>query len=88
MIDAVLGLLGFEGPGALLAMFVGAAAVVFGAWWRGRQSGVTKERERAETDYRDTRREIDDADLGLGATDSQRVDRLREIADRRGASKD
>lgn len=88
MIDAILSMLGFDGPGALLAMLAGAAAVVFGAWWRGRASGREQERDRAARDYRETRKEIDNADIGHGATDRERVDRLREIADRRGASKD
>lgn len=88
MIDAILAMLGFEGPGALLAMLAGAAAVITGVWWRGRASGREQERDRAARDYRETRKDIDDADLGLGATDRQRVDRLREIADRRGTGKD
>ena len=83
MLDAILMALGFEGPGALLAIIAGAAAVVLGAWWRGKQAG---EDARAADDaraYQETRKDIDNADLGIGATDQQRIDRLREIADRR-----
>ena len=88
MLDAILMALGFEGPGALLAIIAGAAAVVLGAWWRGKQAG---EDARAADDaqaYRETRQEIDNADLGHGATDRQRIDSLRAIANRRGAGKD
>lgn len=46
MIDAILTALGFEGPGALLAIFAAVAAVVGGAWLRGRSSQRTQsERE-------------------------------------------
>ena len=39
MPDAIFMALGFEGPGVWLAIIVGAATVVLGAWWRGRKSG-------------------------------------------------
>jgi Flp pilus assembly protein TadB len=67
------------GAGAL------ALSVLFGLW----QRGAGKRQERADraardaTDYRNTRKEIDNADLGHGATDAERVKRLREIADKR-----
>ena len=84
MLDAILGTI--TGPlGGLLA---GIVAVV-GAFLWGQRKGTTGERTRRAgqdaQDYRDTRKEIDNADLGHGATDQQRIDRLREIANRRGS---
>ena len=63
-----------------------AALLVAGAWLYGK--GITdanrRHTERAERDYRKTRQEIDSLDLGHGATDSERIERLRDIAERRG----
>ena len=63
---------------------------VLGAVLLGRRQGAKGERERRAgqdaREYRETRKEIDNADLGHGATDSERIDRLREIAGRRGSS--
>lgn len=71
------------------ALLIGVTALVgtiLAATWRG----AKKERDRREAqdarDYRRERREIDNADLGHGATDQQRIDRLREIAERRGSA--
>ena len=64
------------------AAFAAALALAV-AYSKGRQ---TEKAQRDASDaeaYRDTRKEIDNADLGIGATDQQRIDRLREIADRR-----
>ena len=76
------------GPlGGLLAGIV----AVLGAFLWGQRKGTTGERERRAgqdaRDYRDTRKEIDNADLGHGATDSDRINRLREIAGRRGGDR-
>ena len=76
------------GPlGGLLAGIVAVAGAVL----LGRRQGARGERERRAgqdaQDYRDTRKEIDNADLGHGATDSERIDRLREIAGRRGGDR-
>ena len=76
------------GPlGGLLAGIV----AVLGAFLWGQRKGTAGERERRAgqeaADYRDTRKEIDNADLGHGATDQQRIDRLREIAGRRGGDR-
>ena len=71
---------------AILALI----AAVVGALFLGRWQGKRGERDRQEAqharDYRDTRKEIDNADLGLGASDADRIDRLREIARRRGSN--
>ena len=74
MLDAILMALGFEGPGALLAIIAGAAAVVVGAWWRGKQAG---EDARA----RDTLERIDEGRKAVsesrdaGGTPDERVRR-------------
>ena len=64
------------------------AAVVFGigAWLygKGRMDANRRNAERADRDYRETRQEIDGLDLGHGATDSERIEQLRGIAERRG----
>ena len=77
------------GDWAALVGIVGAVVVgLFAAFGMGRKSGADKERDAASRDYQETRKEIDNADLGLGADDSGRIDRLRAIADRRSAGKD
>lgn len=57
---------------------------IFGVGISAYLSGKTKGRADAEVDrareYREQRGKLDDADLGLGATDDQRIDRLRKIA--------
>lgn len=79
LIDALLGPLG-----GLLAGLVAALA----AWVLGRSQGASGAREKRAAqdarDYQDERREIDGEDLGIGAGDAERIDRLRDIAKRRG----
>lgn len=76
--------------GPLGGLLAGIVAVLGALLW-GRRQGAKGERERRAgqdaQDYRDTRKEIDNADLGHGATDQQRIDRLREIAGRRGGDR-
>jgi hypothetical protein len=83
MLDAILGPLG--------GILAGVAAAVL-AWVLGRQQGKSGERERRAgqdaKDYHDGRKKIDAMDLGHGATDIERINRLRDIADRRGAGRD
>ena len=68
------------GAGAL------ALSVLFGLW----QRGAGKRQEQADraardaADYRNERKRIDETDLGIGASDRQRIDRLRQLADKRG----
>lgn len=76
MIDALWGWI--AGAGGILA-----ALVV--AYWRGRSGARDRADRQAARDYRDTRKEIDNADLGHGASDAERIRRLREIANRRGS---
>ena len=63
-----------------------AVALSVGAWLygKGRTDANRRNAERAERDYRETRQEIDGLDLSHGATDSERIERLRGIAERRG----
>jgi hypothetical protein len=78
VIDALLGPIG--------GLVAGIAAIL-GALILGRWQGASGERERRSgqdaRDYRDERQKIDTQDLGIGASDSERVDRLRDIAKRR-----
>ena len=69
---------------AWLATAFGAALALAVAYGKGRKAEKAKRDADAAAAYRETRKEIDNADLGLGASDSERVRRLRQIADRRG----
>jgi uncharacterized membrane protein YccC len=69
---------------AWLGAAFGAALALAAAYGKGRQTEKAKRDADAAAAYRETRKDIDNADLGIGATDQQRIDRLREIADRRG----
>ena len=62
---------------ALAGLVVMALAA---SWFGGRKSAKTDSKIGAARDYRETRREIDNADLGLGASDGERIDRLRKFA--------
>lgn len=70
IIDALIGPLG-----AVAAV----VAAIVAAWARGRQSGAEKaEKHGYETELRAHER-INDADIGGGATDAERINRLRNI---------
>ena len=72
---------------ALILGGLGAAVVaVWAAWQRGRATGKQEEAHRKVTDYLRERKHIDETDLGLGATDADRIGRLRGIAKRRGSA--
>ena len=62
----------------------GAALALAVAYGKGRQAEKAKRDADAAAAYRETRKEIDNADLGIGSTYQQRIKRLRQIADRRG----
>ena len=82
MLDALLGPLG-----GLLAGLVAVLGAVMLGRRQGRQDEAQRRAGQDARDYRETRKEIDNADLGHGATDQQRIDRLREIAGRRGGDR-
>jgi len=77
------------GPlGAIIAAVVGIVGLWFTAW---RSATVKEQDKRAAADakaYQEKRKEIDNADLGHGATDAERIKRLQSIADRAGGSSD
>jgi hypothetical protein len=67
--------------GAILAV----VGVVYG---KGRSDARKSAQVREQRDYINERKKID-AEIGsVGSTDSERVKRLRDIADRRGTGKD
>jgi len=67
---------------ALVAIgaFLGALLVAYG---RGRSDANTARQARDAKDYRNERQNIDDEISGIGSTDRERIDRLRNISDRR-----
>ena len=76
------------GPlGGLLAGIVAVLGAVLLGRRQGRQNEAQRRAGQDAREYRETRKEIDNADLGNGATDSERIDRLREIAGRRGGDR-
>ena len=70
----MIGWLIAEALPVMLAGLVALAAIIF----RQRARAADK---RAQG-YAEKRREIDDEDLGIGATDAGRIKRLHDIADR------
>ena len=46
------------------------------------RDAITQAENDASKDYMNKRKEIDNADLGIGATDAERIKRLHDIADR------
>lgn len=74
MVDLILGPIG-----AALGMLISVAA----AFIAGRSAARAGAERDAAKEYRDVRKEIDDADLGLGASDSERIKRLQGLANGR-----
>jgi hypothetical protein len=66
-----------EWIGAALAAILAAAA------WAWRARGKAEQVDRLKADMKAHER-MNDADLGHGASDAERVKRLREFADRHG----
>jgi len=62
---------------ALAGLVVTALAA---SWFGGRIAAKTDSKIGAARDYRQARKEIDNADLGLAATDAERIERLRKFA--------
>lgn len=61
------------GPmGAILGVAVAAIAAFL--------AGKSRADLEAGRDYAERRRELDETDLGVGASDSERIERLRDIA--------
>ena len=77
-------LLGLPARLRLWLAVAGAAALALAvAYGKGRQAEKAQRDASDAEAYRNTRKDIDNADLGIGATDQQRIDRLLQIADRR-----
>ena len=57
-----------------------ALVAAFGAWMR--KGGTTAAQAKADRAYIDKRKAADDADLGLGASDAERRERMRQFADK------
>jgi len=52
-------------------------------FWRGKWAGKKEADDKAAREYNEKKKELDNADIGLGATDLERVKRLHELADRK-----
>ena len=65
---------------AAIVGIVLALVAAFGAWMR--KGGTTAAQAKANRAYIDKRRAADDADLGQGATDAERIIRLHEFANK------
>ena len=53
---------------------------LLGVYLRGRHNGKVKATREVMEAYKKTRERIDNADLGIGATDDERRKRLREFS--------
>jgi len=72
---AIMG--GLWKPLALLAAFLGV-------WVTGRRSGAVRAEKRGLQDEDAKHERINEADTGIGATDGERIERLREFAAKHG----
>ena len=73
------------GAGVAVLAFMGIIA----AARRDAAKDALTQAENAEArNYINTRKEIDNADLGIGATDAGRIERLHDIADRKRSGGD
>ena len=66
----------------LIALAIGAVGGQMFGRMRGKREGRKDADNDASKDYMNKRKEIDNADLGIGATDAERIKRLHNIADR------
>lgn len=53
---------------------------LLGVYWRGKHNGRVKATREVMENYAKQRKAIDHADTGIGASDAERVRRLREFA--------
>ena len=65
---------------AAIVGIVLALVAAFGAWMR--KGGKDAATAKADQSYIDKRKAADDADLGQGATDAERIIRLHEFANK------
>jgi len=66
----------------LIALAIGAVGGQMFGRMRGKREGRKDAENDASKDYITKRKEIDNEDLGIGATDAGRIKRLHDIADR------
>ena len=67
------------GAGAVVIAFLG---IIMAARRDAARDAITQAENAEARSYIDKRKEIDNADLGIGANDAGRVKRLHDIADR------
>ena len=72
----------------LLGAIGALIAAIGAAWFLGRRSGAAKKDAKHGADYIAERKRQDGLDVGHGATDGERIKRLRDIADRNIKRKD
>lgn len=82
MFDTILTIAGLIGVGLFAAI---------GAHWTGKRKGAADANARRDAQnaaqYIEERKRQDEMDIGLGATDPERISRLHEIANRGSAGK-
>ena len=66
---------------AALITLVLKLLTMLGLYAKGRGDEAAKARAKADQTYIKQRKAADDADLGIGASDAERIDRLRRFAD-------
>ena len=83
VIEIIIAVIAFVGGLAVYALT--GARIQFG---RGKRAGKKEADDKAARDYNEKRRELDNADLGHGATDFERIRRLLGLAKRGSGSGD
>jgi len=73
------------GAGVAVFAFLG---VIAAARRDAARDAITQAENAEARNYINTRKEIDNADLGIGATDAARINRLHDIADRKRSGGD
>lgn len=68
----------FDVIGGIVAFLLAIA----GAWVLGQRRGEQKVKDRIKQSEAEAHERIENADIGIGANDSERIRRLREMADR------
>jgi hypothetical protein len=71
-------------PWDLLAWLAGGLAALVAVWVAGKRNGAVRAENKGLRNEVATHERINDADLGLGASDDERIKRLREFATKHG----
>lgn len=64
--------------------YIIAGVVALGAYFKGRKDVNAKRDAKEARADREAHERMNDADLGVGATDSERIERLREFSAKHG----